>query len=57
MNTLSTWITANQAAVWSEIQTDPVWAFLKATTKNIFELTKIVDERGWTSAEQIAARL
>ena len=55
MNALSAWITANQAAVWSEIQTDPTWAFLKATTQNIFELTRIVDARGWTSAEQAAA--
>lgn len=55
MNTLSTWITANQAAVWNEIQTDPLWAFLKATTRNIFDLIAVVEDRGWTSAEQAAA--
>ncbi|MDO8277934.1 MAG: hypothetical protein Q7T63_07395 [Burkholderiaceae bacterium] len=55
MNALSTWITANQAAVWNEIQTDPTWAFLKATTRDIFDLIEVVKDRGWLSAEQAAA--
>lgn len=55
MSPLARWIEANQLTAWREVQTDPTWAFLAATTNNIFDLIDIVDAAGWQTVQEAAA--
>lgn len=49
MSPLSSFIQSNQIKSWNAVQTDPQFAFLKATASNVGELIQIVDRMGWQS--------